>query len=114
MSDDSIIAHASRVHAAHPELRPLDWRILGCIIDAGPSGLPLAYVRTQAEFLGSIPAFLPATERLIQAGMIERREVPYAATQYSGRKGRKPRLEVVYCRIPPRPTPAVQPSNFSL
>jgi hypothetical protein len=113
MSDDQIIAQASRLHVSCPDLRPLDWRVLGAIIDAGATGLPLAYVRTRTDFLGSLPAFLPAADRLIRAGLVERREVPYQATDYSGKAGRKPRAEVVYYRTG-RAIAPFAPSNFSL
>lgn len=98
MTDDQILARASQVHTKHPKLRPLDWRILGAIIEGGDTGLPLAYVRTQNAFLGSLPAFLPAIERLIKAGLITRKEVPYQSTEYAGKRGRKPRGEIVYYR----------------
>ena len=98
MTDDQILAQAAKLHTKRPELRPLDWRVLGAITEVGDIGLPLAYVRTKSEFLGSLPAFLPAVDRLIKAGLIERREVPYQATEYSGKAGRKPRAEIVYYR----------------
>ena len=98
MTDDEIIAVAAKLHAKRPELKPLDWRVLGSITTAGASGLPLAYIRTLPAFYGSLPAFNPSVERLIKAGLVERREVPYQATAYSGKAGRQPRKEVVYFR----------------
>ena len=113
MTDDQILAQASRLHVSCPDLRPLDWRVLGAIIEVGDVGLPLAYVRTRAEFLGSLPAFLPAVERLIRAGFVTRKEVPYQAKEYSGKAGRKPRAEIVYYRTG-RAIAPFAPANFSL
>jgi hypothetical protein len=98
MTDDEIIARASQLHTKRPELRPLDWHILGAAIDAKVSGLPLAYVRTRPGLYGSLPAFLPAIERLIKAGLVERRSIDYQSTDYAGKKGRAPRAEIHYFR----------------
>jgi hypothetical protein len=107
MTDDLTIAQASRIHTKRPELKTLDWRVLGSVIQAGPIGLPLAFVRGQSEFLGSLPAFLPAVDRLIKAGLVERREVPYQATEYSGKAGRQARKEVVFYRTSTPITPFI-------
>ena len=104
-TDDQILAAAAKLHTKRPDLRPLDWRILGSVTTAGATGLPLAYVRSMSVFYGSLPAFLPAVDRLIKAGLVERREVPYQATEYSGKAGRKPRAEVVYYRTAAPVTP---------
>jgi hypothetical protein len=106
-TDDQTIAQASRIHTKRPELKPLDWRVLGSVIQAGTTGLPLAFVRGQSEFLGSLPAFLPAVDRLIKAGLVERREVPYQATEYSGKAGRQARKEVVFYRTSTPITPFI-------
>ena len=104
-TDDQILAAAAKLHTKRPELKPLDWRILGSVTTAGATGLPLAYVRSMGVFYGSLPAFLPAVDRLIKAGLVERREVPYQATEYSGKAGRQARKEVVFYRTAAPVTP---------
>jgi hypothetical protein len=105
MTDDQIIAAAAKLHSKRPELKAHDWRVLGSITTAGTTGLPLAYVRSMAVFYGTLPAFLPAVDRLIAAGLVERREVPYQATEYSGKAGRQARKEVVFYRTANPVTP---------
>ncbi len=98
--DLQTLAKAAAIQRRYPGLKPLDFRLLGAIQEAGE--LPLAYVRTVPEFLGSQPAFRPAAQRLLDAGLITRDPVSYQATAYKGRAGRAPRQEIVF-RVKPQP-----------
>lgn len=94
MTDLQILAQAVAVQRRYPDLTPLDFRVLGAIQEAGE--LPLAYVRTVPEFLGTQTAFRPSIERLLAAGLITRDTVSYQATAYKGKAGRAPRQEIVF------------------
>jgi len=95
---DAALRELVRLQRLHPELRPLDWVMLGTVAEAGPKGLPLAYVRANPGFICTLTAFLPSMQRLCEAGYVERRTDTYMATMYGGRAGRKPRQEVIFCR----------------
>lgn len=97
MTDDQVIFHAARLQAQWPYLKAMDWRILGAIIGFGEDGMPLAYVRKNMDFYGSMTSFIPAAERLADAGLIVRVEIE-VPHQYKGKEGRKDRIEVYYKR----------------
>ena len=107
MTDDQIIAHTAKLHALRPTLRPLDWRILGEVIRAGAEGLPQAVVRRAPDTFGSLTAFTPAVQRLIDAGLVARAEVAYPSTDYRGKEGRGPKLEVIFTRTATPINPAI-------
>lgn len=92
--DLQTLAQAVAIQRRYPGLTPLDFRVLGAIQEAGE--LPLAYVRAVPDFLGTISAFRPSTERLLAAGLITRETVAYPATNYKGKAGRAPRQDVVF------------------
>lgn len=101
MTDLQILALAAKVRKRHLNLTPLDLFVLGSVVECGPAGLPLAFVRTQPKLFGSMPAFKPAIDRLLAGGYIVKEIEPYQATEYKGRAGREPRREVVY-RVKPQ------------
>ncbi len=89
-----ILAQATAIQRRYPTLTPLDFRVLGAIQEAGE--LPLAYVRTVPDFLGTQTAFKPSTDRLVAAGLITRKSVAYSAAEYKGKAGREPRQEIIF------------------
>lgn len=98
MTLDEVLAAASVSHNLRPDLRPLDWRVLGAIVAAGGEGLPLAYVRQRADHFGSLTAFLPAVQRLIESGLIVQQRRAYASADYPGKPSRSDREDVYYVR----------------
>lgn len=94
MNHDQILAAAFKVQTLAPHLKPLDVRVLGAVIDGD---LPLAYVRGKPELFGTLTAFMPAIDRLVAAGLVQRLEVAYPST-YKGKGTRPNRKEIVYVR----------------
>ncbi len=91
-----ILAKAAEVRKRHLNLTTLDLFILGTVEACGPTGLPLAFVRTKPKLFGTMSAFKPSTERLVAGGYIVKDIEPYLASDYKGKKGREPRREVVF------------------
>jgi hypothetical protein len=98
------------MHKLRPELRPLDWRVLGSVVAAGPEGLPLAYVRRKGDYFGSLTSFLPAAQRLTDEGLIVQQRRAYGAADYPGKTTRPDREDVYYVRTA-RP---IDPNAFVL
>jgi hypothetical protein len=98
MTHDQILAAAYRVHTQTPHLKPLDLRVLGAVIGTGNDGLPLAYVRGKPDLFGTLTAFLPAVDRLVAAGLVQRLEIDFTPSNYRGKANRPNRKEVVYVR----------------
>ena len=90
-----ILAKATAIQRIYDHLTPLDFRVLGAVQDAS-GGLPLSYVRAEPGFFCTMSAFKPSTERLLAAGLITRESVAYEATNYKGKAGRAPRLDVIF------------------
>lgn len=76
-----ILAAAANLQRLRPELRPVDWTILGLIADH-EDGYKLADLRKERALVGSTTTFLPALERLTASGLITSVKTPQGHVIY--------------------------------